>query len=131
MKAVYCPLLRRSDQAQRQDLIGVPAMEVHGLRRVDDGEVRRHGDKAGRVPRVAPLQGLPGGDAGRRAVLQAQDGRVLGGQSRSPTATGRPTSGRSPSSTRARTSSSTGRRAGARPTSPSRSAPPPSGPASP
>ena len=32
---------------------------------------------------------------------------------------------------RARTSSSTGRRAGARPTSPSRSAPPPSGPASP
>ena len=73
------PLLRRSDQAQRQDLIGVPAVEVHGLRRVDDGEVRRHGDEAGRVPRVAPLQGLPGGDAGRRAVLQAQDGRVLGG----------------------------------------------------
>lgn len=73
------PLLRRSDQAQRQDLIGVPAVEVHGLWRVDDGEVRRHGDKAGRVPRVAPLQGLPSGDAGRRAVLQAQDGRVLGG----------------------------------------------------
>ena len=43
MKAVYCPycgpLLRRSDQAQRQDLIGVPAVEVHGLRRVDDAEV--------------------------------------------------------------------------------------------
>lgn len=73
------PLLRRSDQAQRQDLIGVPAVEVHDLRRVDDGEVRRHGDEAGRVPRVAPLQGLPGGDAGRRAVFQAQDGRVLGG----------------------------------------------------
>ena len=73
------PPPRRSDQAQRWDLIGVPAVEVHGLRRVDDGEVRRHGDEAGRVPRVAPLQGLPGGDAGRRAVLQAQDGRVLGG----------------------------------------------------
>lgn len=54
-------------------------MEVHGLQSVDDGEVRRHGDKAGRVSRVAPLEGLPGGDAGRRAVLQAQDGRVLGG----------------------------------------------------
>lgn len=40
-------------------------MEVHGLRRVDDGEVRRHRGEAGRVPRVAPLQGLPGGDAGR------------------------------------------------------------------
>ena len=39
------PLLRRSGQAQRQDLIGVPAVEVHGLRRVDDGEVRRHGDE--------------------------------------------------------------------------------------
>ena len=25
-------------------------MEVHGLRRVDDGEVRRHGGEAGRVP---------------------------------------------------------------------------------
>ena len=79
MKAVYCPLLRRSDQAQRQDLIGVPAVEVHGLRRVDDGEVRRHGDKARGVPRVAPLEGLAGHDAGRRALLQAQDGRVLGG----------------------------------------------------
>ena len=39
------PLLRQSGQAQRQDLIGVPAVEVHGLRRVDDGEVRRHGDE--------------------------------------------------------------------------------------
>lgn len=28
---------------------------------------------------MAPLEGLAGGDAGRRAVLQAQDGRVLGG----------------------------------------------------
>lgn len=28
---------------------------------------------------MAPLQGLPCGDAGRRALLQAQDGRVLGG----------------------------------------------------
>ena len=39
------PLLRRSGQAQRQDLIGVPAVEAHGPRRVDDGEVRRHRDK--------------------------------------------------------------------------------------
>ena len=54
-------------------------MEVHGLRRVDDGEVRRHGGEARGVPRVAPLEGLAGRDAGRRAVLQAQDGRVLGG----------------------------------------------------
>ena len=38
-------------------------MEVHGLRRVDDGEVRRHGDKAGRVPRVAQdsQAAMPGG----------------------------------------------------------------------
>lgn len=55
-------------------------MEVHGLRRVDDGEVRRHGDKAGRVPRVAPLQGHPG----RRC-------RAAGG----PSGAGRPSSGRS------------------------------------
>lgn len=54
-------------------------MEAHGLRRVDDGEARRHGGEARGVPRAAPLQGLPGGDAGRREVLQAQDGRVPGG----------------------------------------------------
>ena len=41
------PLLRRLDQAQRQDLIGVPAVEVHGLRRVDDGEIRLEAFKAG------------------------------------------------------------------------------------
>ena len=48
---------------------------MHGLRRVADAEVRRRRGEA----RVAPLEGLPGGDAGRRTVLQAQDGRVLGG----------------------------------------------------
>lgn len=31
---------------------------------------------------MAPLQGLPGGDAGRRTILRAQDGRVLGGLAR-------------------------------------------------
>ena len=72
-------LLRRSGQAQRQELIGVPAVEVHGLRRVDGGEVRRHRGGARGVPRAAPLEGLAVHDAGRRAVLQAQDGRVLGG----------------------------------------------------
>ena len=56
--------------------MGVPAVEVHGLRRVDDGECD---DTAGQVPRVASLEGLAGHDAGRRAVLQPQDGRVLGG----------------------------------------------------
>lgn len=59
-------------------------MEVHGPRRVDGAEARRRGDEARGVPRAAPLQGLPGGDAGRREVLQAQDGRVLGGSGRCP-----------------------------------------------
>lgn len=33
---------------------------------------------------MALLQGLPGGDAGRWTVLQAQDGRVLGGLANAP-----------------------------------------------
>lgn len=80
-------------------------MEVHGLWRVDDGEVRRHGDKAGRVPRVAPLQGLPSGDA-----------RPAGG----PSGAGRPSSGRSgpcPSPTASSTACSTSTVSGSRATS--------------
>ena len=53
-------------------------MEVHGLRRVDDAELRRHRGEARGVPRVTSLEGLAGHDAGRQAVLHAQDGRVLG-----------------------------------------------------
>lgn len=43
MKAVFLSLLRWSDQAQRQDVLGLPAVEVRLLRCTDDGEVRRHG----------------------------------------------------------------------------------------
>ena len=56
----------------------VPAVEAHGPRRIDDGEVRRHRGGARGVPRAVPLEGLAGHDAERRAVLQAQDGRVPG-----------------------------------------------------
>lgn len=76
MKAVYCPYC--SGRTKRN---GRASYGSQRWRRTACGASMtvRYGDKAGRAPRVAPLQGLPGGDAGRRAVLQAQDGRVLGG----------------------------------------------------
>ena len=57
-------LLRRSDQAQRQDLIGVPAVEVHGLRCVDNAGVRRH---CGVL--ATPIWRIPGGGQPRLPEL--------------------------------------------------------------
>lgn len=79
MKAVYRPYCGGRTKRNGRTSSGFPALEVHGLRRLDDAEVRRYGGEARGVPRVAPLEGLAGHDAGRRAVLQAQDGRVPGG----------------------------------------------------
>lgn len=39
----FLSLLRWSDQSQRQDVLGLPAVEVRRLRCTNDGEVRRHG----------------------------------------------------------------------------------------
>lgn len=76
MRAVYCPYCGGRTKSNGRTSSG-----SQRWRRTACGAstTLRYDDTAGRAPRVAPLQGLPGGDAGRRAVLQAQDGRVLGG----------------------------------------------------
>lgn len=78
------PLPRRSGQAQRQDLVGVPAVEAHCPRRVDDGEVRRHGDKvsAGTLfthlaPALAKAGPLPSTNNVIEGGVNSQPGAVL------------------------------------------------------
>ena len=73
------PLLRRSDEEERQNLLGGAEMEMRRLRRIDHRAPRRHRRPLRRVPVVASVEGHAARDARRWPDLQAQDRRVLGG----------------------------------------------------
>ena len=73
------PLLRRSDEEERQNLLGGAEMEMHRLRRIDHRALRRHRRPLRRVPVVASVEGHAARDARRWPDLQAQDRGVLGG----------------------------------------------------
>ena len=67
LEGLFLSLLRWSDQAQRQDVLGLPAVEVRRLRCTDDGEVRRHGGEVLASIYFSPVS------LNRRAVLLASE----------------------------------------------------------
>ncbi len=71
------PVLRGCDEEERQDRGGVPEMAPPGLRRVEDGPLRRRGGPAAGVRRLAAVEGIPARHAGSGTRVPEEDGLLL------------------------------------------------------